>query len=271
MRTIFPILLASMLPLYAQIRTSGNAATAGACSPAVTGNNNTFTFTYCGGDPAENAKILKILEALARGENLTLDRLDEIREILLKPIAITVTDSTSIPAPAVGGHPRATVEFFTDEPVDRGQFEVACDRACAPVSACTLIGSNPSILASVADHSEIAEILLQRQLPALTRCRFTVESRDDNPIKVVSLTTSRSLSEKRSKGLKVEWLSSTKSSLGGDGDADGGRFRSRTVPLLSTAWPRRAVEHYASGTAAPTRLSLSLFPVARIDGIHAPA
>jgi hypothetical protein len=177
--------------VFAQTKTStGDASSNGACSPAVTGNNNTFAFTYCGNDPAESAKILTILEALAHGENLTLDRLDEIKTILLKPVNITVTDSTSIGAVA-GGHPRATIEFFTDEPIDRGQFEIVCDHACTPVESCRLYGSNATIFASVSDHLEIAEVFLQRQLPALTKCKLTLESRDDKPIRVLSVTTSR--------------------------------------------------------------------------------
>src|SRR5438445_13776450 len=81
---------------------------------------------------------------------------------------------------------------------------------------------------------------------------------------------------------ELERESSTKASLGSDGDAAGGRCCSgpfgaaiatenhSSMPLIGTASPRRAVEHYASGTATPTRLLLSLFRVARLVGTHAP-
>lgn len=191
MKLVFAILLAVLHgSSFAQTNTTGDAKSEGPCSPAVTGNNNTFTFKYCGNDPAETKKLLTILEALARGENITLDKLDEIKEILLRPIKITMTESTSVAAPP-GGHPRAAVDFFTDDPVDRGQFEILCDRACAPIDACRLQGSNATILATVSDRPDIAEFLFQRQVPGLTSCRLTIESRDDKPIRIISLTTSR--------------------------------------------------------------------------------
>src|SRR5258708_33223162 len=78
------------------------------------------------------------------------------------------------------------------------------------------------------------------------------------------------------KGLELARVGSTKSSLGSDGDADGGGGCRRSVrasilienhsrmPLIGAAWRRRAVKRYVSGIAGPTRLSLSFFRVARI-------
>ena len=56
---------------------------------------------------------------------------------------------------------------------------------------CRLMGSNVSILATVSDRADIAEVLFQRQFPAQTACKLTVEPRDDKAIRIISLTTSR--------------------------------------------------------------------------------
>ena len=64
-------------------------------------------------------------------------------------------------------------------------------RLFRPVDACRLYGSNAAVLATISDRANIAEFLFQRQVPALTKCTLTVESRDDKPIKIMSLTTSR--------------------------------------------------------------------------------
>ena len=77
-------------------------------------------------------------------------------------------------------------------------------------------------------------------------------------------------------------VSSTKSSWGNDGYAVGGRCCCRSVrspilienhspmPLISSAWRRRAVKCYVSGTAGTTPLLLSFFRVARIVEIREP-
>ena len=92
-----------------------------------------------------------------------------------------------------GGHPRAAVNFFTEDPVERGQFEILCDRACTPVDVCPLFGANATILATVTDRADIAEFLFRRQFPALTICRLTVESRGDNAVRITGLSTSSRL------------------------------------------------------------------------------
>jgi hypothetical protein len=174
----------------AQTKASGGAKTAGHCSPAVTGDNNTITFTYCGSDPEETKKVRKLLEAIAKGEDVTNSKLDEILEILLKPITLKKSASLSVPVP-LGQHPRAAIAFSTEDPVDRGQFEVLCDQACTPVEVCRLMGQNSTILASVSDQPRVAEFLFQRQFPALTQCTLTVESRDYLPVRILDVITSR--------------------------------------------------------------------------------
>lgn len=173
-----------------QTRETGEARSKGPCSPAVSGDNNTIYFTYCGTDPEETKKVLKLLKAINQGEDVTNAKLDKVLEILSKPAKITMSESIVAPAPP-GMRPRAAVKFYTDDPVDRGQFEVLCDRACAPIDICRLMGSNASVLATVSDQKNIAEFLFQRQFPALTPCELTVESRDDKEVRIVGLTTSQ--------------------------------------------------------------------------------
>jgi hypothetical protein len=191
MKIIFAILITTALcgSSLAQTKTTGEAKSSGPCSPVVTGDNNTFHYQYCGSDPEEGKRIIRLLNAVAQGEVLTNSKLDKVLEILLMPIKITKSQSIAVAAPP-GGHPRAAIDFYTEDPVERGQFEILCDRACTPVDICRLMGSNASIFATVSDRSEIAEFLFQRQFPALTPCRLTVESRDDKAVEIIGLTTS---------------------------------------------------------------------------------
>lgn len=192
MKVVFAILLTLMLlgSSFAQKKTTGSAKSEAPCSPAVTGDNNTFLYKYCGSDPEEGKRIVRLLKAIAQGEVLTNAKLDEVLEILSAPIKITMSESMVVAAPS-GRHPRAAVNFYTDDPVDRGQFEILCDRACTPIDICSLQGSNTSLLATVSDRTEIAEFLFRRQFPALTECKLTVESRDDKAVRIIGLTTSR--------------------------------------------------------------------------------
>jgi hypothetical protein len=192
MKLVFAIVLTATLcgSSFAQTKTTGDAKSGGPCSPAVTGDNNTFYFKYCGSDIEEGKRIVRLLKAVAQGEVLTNAKLDEVLEILSRPPKITMSESIAVDA-RPGGHPRASVNFYTDDPVDRGQFEILCDRACTPVDICRLMGSNASVLATVSDRVDTAEFLFQRQFPALTQCKLTVESRDDKAVKIIGLLTSR--------------------------------------------------------------------------------
>lgn len=177
--------------LFAQ-KPTGDAKSEAPCSPAVTGDNNTFIFRYCGSDPEEEKRILRLLKAVAEGESLANGKLDEILAILNKPTKIVLMGSSVVSA-TPSGHPQTTLKFYTEDPVDRGQFEIECDRACTPVKGCTLIGGNSLLLAIVDSHPEIAEFLFQRQFPSLTQCDVTVESRDDKPINIIGMKTSNRL------------------------------------------------------------------------------
>ena len=134
--------------------------------------------------------MARLLQAISQDQSLTNLKLDEILALLSKPIKIDVTAPSAPVSTPIGMHPRTGISFYTEDPVDRGQFEVTCDRPCAPVDTCLLQGANPRILATVADQPTLAEFLFQRQFPALTQCSLIVESRDDKPVQIINLTIS---------------------------------------------------------------------------------
>lgn len=57
---------------------TGRATTVGQCSPATTGNNNIYYFKYCGIDPEEGKKLVKLLDAIVGKQDLTDFKLDQI-------------------------------------------------------------------------------------------------------------------------------------------------------------------------------------------------
>lgn len=175
---------------FAQTQVTGDAATKAPCSPAVTGNNNTFTFTYCGSDPEEQKRIYRLLQAVASGELVTNTKLDEILAILNRPIKIARSPSYLAKTPDGVTRPRTAVNFKTDFPVDRGQFEVVCDRACTPIDVGVIIGGNATQLDTVSDEPNIAVFRFLRQFPEDTVCALTVESRDDKPVVITDVRIS---------------------------------------------------------------------------------
>jgi hypothetical protein len=194
MKFVFSLLViaVSYSSAFSQTKKTGNATTEAVCSPAVTGSNNTIHYTYCGSNPEETEKVKRLLTAINNGQDVENAKLDEVLEILTTPIKITMQVIAEDTPP--GAHPRASVIFYTDDPVDRGQFEVMCDRACTPIDICRLLGSNASHLATVSDQPTVAEFLFQRQFPSLTQCNLTVESRDDKAVRIIGLTTSKRIS-----------------------------------------------------------------------------
>jgi hypothetical protein len=189
-----PILfLLTVASCLAQTAGSGKPETRGSCSPAVTGDNNTFIFRYCGTDPEEGKRILRLLKAVAQGETLANGKLDEVLEILNKPTKLIVINNSALAG--TKEHRQATIRFYTEDPVDRGQFEVECDRACIPVKACPLLGGNALRFAVVKAQPNMVEFLFQRQFPSLTQCDLTVESRDNMPIKILGIASSNRVTD----------------------------------------------------------------------------
>ena len=167
---------------------TGQAKTTGQCSPSITGSNNTVIYTYCG-DQEEGKRIIRLLNAVASDQNVFSAKLDEILAILSKPIKINVLATKQEP-PSPDNHPRASIMFYTDDPVDRGQFEVKCSRPCIPRGVCTLEGDNAAKFATVIHEPNLAEFMFRRQFPAMTGCELTVESLDDGPIQIDEIKAS---------------------------------------------------------------------------------
>jgi hypothetical protein len=175
---------------WGQNATTGKATTSGPCSPAVTGNGNIFYFRYCGNDPEERVRIMKLLTAVSEGQDLTNAKLDQILELLGAPPKIFVVAKEQETTPPEKA-PKASITFYTEDPIGRGQFEVHCDRPCSPVDTCSLMGGNQSLLATVSTSPDLAEFFFRREFPNLTKCKLTVESRDMNPVSIIGIAASR--------------------------------------------------------------------------------
>jgi hypothetical protein len=72
------------MPCCSQTTTTGQAETTGACSPANTGNNNTFTIN-CGIGKEQGAALLKIVNKVLANQldtNAVMDKLDELEKVM---------------------------------------------------------------------------------------------------------------------------------------------------------------------------------------------
>jgi hypothetical protein len=86
MKAAFVILLAAALNglLLGQTATTGKASASGICSPATTGNNNTYYFKYCGTDPEQGAKMEELLNKILLNQDTAAAnaKLDQILKLL---------------------------------------------------------------------------------------------------------------------------------------------------------------------------------------------
>lgn len=182
-RLIPVLLLAAMCgsPL-GQTNKSDNIRTTGACSPVVNGNNNTFHFEYCGNDPEQGRKLAEILKAVSDSN----EKLNAVMAAIQPPKILISKAPQEVTSPSK--HPAWSFEFFLDRADDNAQFSVLCDRACNPLSICTLQGPNSGVLGHLASNPDVAVFLFERQLPALIPCVISVESADDKPIKILSIS-----------------------------------------------------------------------------------
>jgi hypothetical protein len=181
---IFALLLICDVAI-GQTNTTSNVSTKGNCSPVVTGNNNEFHFEYCGNDPDQEKKIVEILKAVSE----STEKLNAVIEVIKPPKILISKGPQPTPDKSVPpGHPSISFEFYIDRADENAQFGVVCDRACNPLSICTLTGPNSAVLGHLASRPEVAVFLFERQLPALIPCAITVESADDKPIKVLEIT-----------------------------------------------------------------------------------
>jgi hypothetical protein len=71
-------------PCWSQTATTGQAETSGLCSPAVTGNSNTFTIN-CGIGKEQGAALLKIVNKILSNQldtKAVMDKLDELEQVM---------------------------------------------------------------------------------------------------------------------------------------------------------------------------------------------
>lgn len=84
---IVALLLLVAAPCFAQTTKAGEAKTSGACSPAVTGNNNQFTINCSGISQAQGQQLLSILNRILSQQldpKAVMDKLDEIEKEVKK-------------------------------------------------------------------------------------------------------------------------------------------------------------------------------------------
>jgi hypothetical protein len=76
--------LALSIGVWGQTPSSGPAKTSGKCSPATTGNNNTYYFAYCGTDPEQGKKMVELLNKILLNQDMTAAnaKLDELLKIV---------------------------------------------------------------------------------------------------------------------------------------------------------------------------------------------
>jgi hypothetical protein len=170
--------------------TNGSAKSSGECSVAHSGNYDTITIQNCGMGEEQGKKIEELLNKVLTNHDMAdaNAKLDQLLAIVssLGPPKIVFDNPKDLP-PSATGHPRQSVDFYTDRPDEDAQFGVVCDRACNPFDICTLQGANSGVLGHLLTNPEVAVFLFRRQVPALTTCTLSVESADDKPIKIIGM------------------------------------------------------------------------------------
>jgi hypothetical protein len=120
MRAAFVILLSVVVggSSFGQTTGSGKATTSGICSPATTGNNNTYYFKYCGSDPEQGKKIIELLnQALAGKDPAAINlKLDELIKIASRPAQPVCDNNTLTNCVAGDNYGSQTVNGFVPPP-----------------------------------------------------------------------------------------------------------------------------------------------------------
>jgi hypothetical protein len=169
---------------------AGKATAKGTCAVSHVGNYDTITIQNCGIGEEQGKKIEDLLNRILKNQDLAdaNAKLDQLLAIVanLGPPKILFS---KLPwqVPSSSGHPRVSIEFYTDRPDDAGQFGVLCDRACNPVDICVLQGQNSGAIGHMVGDLQTAVFLFRRQFPALMRCTLTVESADDKPVSITGM------------------------------------------------------------------------------------
>lgn len=203
----------------AQKPASGNAKTRGQCSPATSGNNNTYYFKYCGGDPEQGKKVVELLNRILLNQDTVSAnaKLDEILKLLSKPMSETNTQTCIGSACAQGPNSQATfnqlgppppvvtwkiepssadphywrVLVSVDSPPSIPAFIAECDSPCKSQGG-TLGGS--AVYADearnyITDNPNIAVILFTPHSPIVVGkpLIWIMSSQSDKPLKILSV------------------------------------------------------------------------------------
>jgi len=203
-------------------QSSGTATTKGTCSPAVSGNKNTFTIE-CGIGVEQGKQILAVLNKILDSQldsQAVMEKLDELakqnRQTINAPQGIAIGGGI-VYGPTVNNfgprNPNVTWSILKDKlptkeavnpqvwvriKIDRDfplpRFAVVCDRPCkavgqefhAPTSSHTFGGS----WGSIPGHPEIAAYqALPNQMPVDATLDACVESMDEQPPIILAVKT----------------------------------------------------------------------------------
>jgi hypothetical protein len=105
------------------------------------------------------------------------------------PIRVTTSFDVPQPAPSEDGHPRASFRFYTDKTWIEGKFAIICDHEChLTPQMCGLPGMNPGTEWGLVNDT-VPAIDFHRDFPSATYCLLTVESNDNEPVKVTAVKT----------------------------------------------------------------------------------
>lgn len=162
----------------------------GTCAVSHVGNYDTITITNCGIREEQGKKIEDLLNKILINQDMAdvNAKLDQLLKIVsnLGPPKMLVGLPKDLP-PSPDGHPRVSIDFYTDRPDEGGQFGVVCDRACTPLGGCQLDGQNSLHIGNLVADPTVAVFLFGRQFPALFLCTLSVESKDKNSIKILGI------------------------------------------------------------------------------------
>jgi hypothetical protein len=110
MKLLF-LFLAPLCMIFAQSQSSGAAATNGACSPANTGNSNTFTMT-CGIGKEQGEKMLRIMNQIFEKQldlELVMVKMQEMAKARLYGEQFVAPGATGYQANGPGAHAGPTI------------------------------------------------------------------------------------------------------------------------------------------------------------------
>lgn len=87
-QVLFFLLILNGFAAHGQTSTARTVRTNGHCSPATTGNNNVYYFTYCGSDPLQERRIVELLNKILNNSSSAAvnAKLDELLSVVSRPL-----------------------------------------------------------------------------------------------------------------------------------------------------------------------------------------